>query len=96
MREAETAIFDSKPKLFSNRGYIWARTIPLLKDNIIVGSGPDTFVLEFPNYDYVNSAYVGFLNQIVTKPHNLYLQMAVQTGCVSAIAFIVFCLMYLV
>ena len=52
--------------------------------------------MQFPNNDYVNSAYVGFLNQIVTKPHSLYLQIGVQTGAISMIAFIVFFLMYFV
>lgn len=93
---AETAVFTNNPKLFSNRGYIWARTLPLLKKHIFLGSGPDTFSMQFPNNDYVNSAYVGFLNQIVTKPHSLYLQIGVQTGAISMIAFIVFFLMYFV
>jgi len=96
IKEAETVLFDNNPKLFSNRGYIWARSIPLLKDYIFIGSGPDTFALHFPHTDYVNSAYVGFLNQIVTKPHNLYLQIGVQTGVISMLAFIAFFLMYFV
>lgn len=96
IQEAETVLFTDKPKLFSNRGYIWSRTIPLLKDNLIVGSGPDTFAFQYPHTDYVNSAYVGFLNQIVTKPHNLYLQIGVQTGVISMLAFITFFMIYFV
>lgn len=88
IEEAETALFDSNPKLFSNRGFIWARSIPLLKKSLFVGTGPDTFSLYFPHRDYVNAAYVGFLNQVVTKPHNLYLQIGVQTGVISMLAFI--------
>lgn len=96
MGPAETSIFTNNPKLFSNRGYIWARTIPLLKKYLFVGSGPDTFSFVFPNYDYANAAYVGFLNQIVTKPHSLYLQIGVQTGVISLLAFIVFFMIYFV
>lgn len=94
--KAEAVIFDKKPKLFSNRGYIWSKTIPLLKDTIFVGSGPDTFALVFPHDDYVDKAYVGFLNQIITKPHSLYLQIAEQTGVISVLAFIALFLIYFI
>lgn len=96
IEEAETAVFTNKADWFSGRGYIWARTIPLLKNHVILGSGPDTFALEFPNNDYVNSAYNGYLNQIVTKPHSLYLQIGVQTGVISMLAFLVFFMIYFV
>lgn len=96
IEEPEAVLFNKNPKIFSNRGFIWARTIPLLKEHVIVGSGPDTFALQYPNFDYVNAAYVGFLNQIVTKPHSLYLQIGVQTGVISMLAFIVFFMIYFI
>ena len=80
----------------SNRGYIWGRTIPLLKDNVILGSGPDTFTLEFPNEDYRAAYYAGYENTIITKPHNMYLQIGVQTGVLSLIAVLVFYFWYFV
>ena len=40
-----------------------------------------------------NSGYTG---QTITKPHNLYLQIGVQTGILSLIAFLAFYLIYFV
>lgn len=78
----------------SGRGFIWARTIPLLKDNILLGSGADTFALEFPNDDFLSLYNAGYDSQIVTKPHNQYLQTAVQTGVLSLVALLAFYCMY--
>lgn len=96
IESAETALFDNHQYLFTRRGYIWARSIPLLKEHIFIGSGPDTFSLEFPNNDYVDAAYLGYLNQIITKPHNIYLQIGVQTGVISMLAFIAFFMIYFI
>lgn len=80
----------------SGRGFIWSKTIPLLKHNILLGSGADTFILEFPNDDYLAMKNGGYGDQMMTKPHNQYLQMAVQTGCLSVLAFIVFYAWYFI
>ena len=81
--------FDS---LFTYRGYIWGRTIPLLKDKLLWGSGPDTFIYEFPQNDYVSRSHgeQGFFREILTKPHSMYLQMAVQTGVGSLLCLMLF------
>ncbi len=89
-------IFEMNQDMFSGRGYIWARTIPLLKENIFIGSGPDTYTIEFPQDDYISLENYGYKGSIVTKPHNMYLQMGVQTGVLSVIAFLVFYIMYFV
>lgn len=78
----------------SGRGYIWDKTIPVLKAHPILGTGPDTFALYFPNTDYLNLYHTGFSNEVITKPHSLYLQIATQTGIPSLIAFVVFYAMY--
>lgn len=93
---APTSLFTNHESIFTGRGYIWSRTIPLLKDYILTGSGPNTFVYEFPQNDYVGKYNNGFDSQLVTKPHNLYLQMAVETGMISCIAFIALCIMYII
>lgn len=79
-------------KLFTGRGYIWGRAIPLLKEHILVGSGPDTFVEEFPQQDYVMKANTGrwMLEQIPSKAHSLYLQSALQTGILSLLCLLIF------
>lgn len=80
----------------SGRGYIWDKTVPILKAHPILGTGPDTYALYFPNTDYLNLYHTGFSNEIITKPHSLYLQIAAQTGIPSLIAFLVFYAVYAV
>ena len=81
---------------FSGRGYIWNKTIPLLKDYFFLGSGADTFTLAYPQADYVQSYNAGYRNMIVSKPHNMYLQIGVQTGVLSLICFLVFYILYFI
>lgn len=82
---------------FANmRGYIWARTLPLLKKYFLLGSGPDTFLLVFPNNDLVGLYNSGHVNEVITKPHCMYLQVAVQTGIPSLIALLTFFIWYLI
>jgi O-antigen ligase len=78
----------------SGRGYIWSRTLPLIKKHILLGSGPDTFLLEFPQQDYVGLTNHGYTHMLISKPHCLYMQMAVNTGLISLIAFLAFYAMY--
>lgn len=76
--------------LASGRGYIWNKTIAILKNYIILGSGADTFTLVYPNDDVVDKYNNGYDCMYITKPHNLYLQIAVQTGVLSLLCFLVF------
>lgn len=96
IKVAPHALFSGYEKYASGRGYIWSRTLPLLKDNLILGSGADTFVFKFPQQDYVSLYNYGYGDQLITKPHNLYLQVGVQTGILSLIAFLVFYAMYFI
>lgn len=96
LESASGMVFNGRESFGSGRGYIWSRTIPLLSDNLILGSGADTFVFEFPQYDYVAMTNYGFGDTLITKPHSLYLQIGVQTGVVSLICFIVFYGIYFV
>ena len=74
----------------SNRGFIFARSIPLIPQFIFLGSGSDTFILQFPQHDIISKAqYFGNPFIIVDKAHNLYLQTAITTGLISALALIV-------
>lgn len=95
----DSVIFDNYPKLASTRGYIWARSIPIMFKsikNFLIGTGPDTYVQVFPHYDYVNLFRAGYSGKIITKPHSLYLQIGVQTGFVSMIAVLVLYILYLI
>lgn len=87
--------FEGKEQLGSARGYIWSRSLPLLKHTILFGYGPDTFAAEFPQDDYIGklTAY-GTSTMLVDKAHDLYLAMGLNTGIVSLIAFIAIIVMY--
>lgn len=92
-----TNIFKGYEHIMSNRGFLWAHTIPLLKDNIILGSGADSFILAYPQYDYVNMRNHGYGDvSLISKPHNLYLQVGVQTGVLSLISLLVFFAIYFI
>ncbi|MBQ6261753.1 MAG: O-antigen ligase family protein [Firmicutes bacterium] len=81
--------FEGNYRFGSQRGLIWSRTLPLLKSRILLGSGPDTFCFVFPQEDYAAKyTYYNNINTIVDKPHNIYLLNAVNTGCISMLAFI--------
>ena len=87
--------FDQQESVLSARGFIWSRTIPLLKGTILIGHGPDAFAIYFPQDDLVGklNAY-GVSNVLIDKPHNMYLQMAMNTGIPSVLAFVALFLMY--
>lgn len=90
----ETALFTDYPEWITQRGYIWARTIPLLKNHIFLGSGADTFLMEYPNNDYLGRYHTNTEGEYTTKPHNWYLQVAVQTGVISLIALLAVLFLY--
>lgn len=74
----------------SGRGYIWSRTMPLLKDYLFIGSGADTYFMLFPHDDYAGKySTMTRLDIIFDKPHSIYFQMIQGTGGVSLIAFLV-------
>lgn len=93
----ESAGFKGKEKLGSARGYIWSRAIPLLKHTVLFGYGPDTFAVHFPQNDLKGKLYAyGDMWMFVDKPHDIYLQSAINTGIISLIALIALFGMYFV
>jgi hypothetical protein len=87
--------FKNHENIASGRGFIWSRSIPLLKDYLLIGSGPDTFPLVFPQSDYVGKANnCKTPYTLIEKPHSIYLMIGIQTGVVSLIAFLLFCFYY--
>ncbi len=88
--------FENNQHFGDKRGYIWSRTIPLLKDYILIGSGPNTFTEVYPNNDYVGLNNMNYAGSTITKPHNMYLQTWVQTGLLSLIAYLALVFIYLI
>jgi len=88
--------FEGRELMGSSRGYIWSRSIPMLKETLFVGHGPDTYLIYFPQ-DYVaKQKYLGSFYGIVDKPHNMYLQIGINTGVISLLAFLSFISMYII
>lgn len=93
---SDTEAFVAISSLANGRGYIWNKTLTLLKDYVVLGSGADTYAMVYPNDDYVDKYNNGYDNMILTKPHCLYLQIAVQSGVLSLLCFVIFYAWYLV
>ncbi len=92
---APSAVFTKYDRLFSGRGYIWSRSIPLLKDCLILGTGADTFGVVYPHNDYVARTNAGYQNLFTTKPHCLYLQAGIQYGVPALICYLTFMVIYI-
>ena len=91
--------FENSQEFATNRGYIWSRTLPLVKETVLFGKGADTFAIYFPQNDYAGKYNIGYYtddyNAQYDKPHNMYLGWAVNTGVISMVAMIVVFLLYL-
>ncbi len=84
--------FSSNQDFGSGRGYIWSRTLPMIKNTFFIGHGSDTYPMYFPQNDYTGkyntSVFSYNVNIIVDKPHNFYLATAVNTGVLSLLALL--------
>jgi hypothetical protein len=91
------SIMDGYERFASSRGYIWSRSLPMLKQTFFVGYGPDMFTIKFPQRDYIGKINA-FDNPsiIVDKPHNMYLQIGINTGFISLLALLAVYLMYFI
>ncbi len=89
IEKPESWFFNGYERLGTGRGFIYSRSLPLLKKTLLWGFGPDNFVFHFPQRDVAGqlNAFRHFA-RLVDKPHNLYLQVALNTGLPSALALI--------
>ena len=81
-------------RVFEERGTIWSKTIPMLKNSILFGTGADTYTVTDPQDDYVVKTYTGSQAALDVKPHCFYLQVATQSGIPALIAVLVFYVWY--
>lgn len=96
MEKVEKVDLHGLEYLASARGYIWSRTLPLLKQFLIFGSGPDTFAEVFPQQDYSGKlVYADRSDRIIEKAHNDYLTKWVQTGMLSVVCIFTFYVCFL-
>ncbi len=90
-------LLDGYDRFATNRGYIWSRTIAMLPNVIFRGYGPDTFPVVFPQDDFIAKLNAGMdASTIVDKPHNMYLQIAINTGIISLLALLALWGIYLI
>lgn len=88
---------DGLEKFMSGRGYIWSRSIPMLKTYFIKGAGADNYSIAFPQDDFVAKLRNGSnASLVIDKPHNMYLQIGINTGVISLLALISVCGIYLI
>jgi O-antigen ligase len=89
--------FDDNPGFGSGRGYIWSRSLPMIKDTVLIGHGADTYCIYFPHKDYIGKYNAGWnVNMVVDKPHNMYIGIAVNTGLISLLALLTFFGIYVI
>ena len=96
IQPAKAYLFKDKPELFNGRGYIWSRTLPLIKENIIYGKGAGTFPYTFPHNDYVAKFNFFQFDVNISNPHNSFLGIAIDNGLISLLAYIALLVIYLV
>lgn len=94
--KAPAALFSDYDRFASGRGYLWSRSIPLLRQSLVLGTGADSFSLVFPHNDLAGRVNAGYYTALVTKPHNLYLQIGVQHGVLALVCLLAVCAIYLV
>lgn len=93
---APSVIWTDYPEAYTGRGYIWGRTIPLLKKHIVLGAGADAFMEAFPQNDYIGELNTYEGTQLISKPHNMYLELAVNEGLVALIIAIAILIFYII
>ncbi len=96
LRKVDAVGFENNYDFATRRGYIWSRTFPMLKSTALIGVGADNFVYNFPNDDYVGKVNSSFDAQIITKPHNIYLQIWTQDGMLACLAFVILYVMLVI
>ena len=91
----QLSILKGRESFASGRGFIWSRSVPMIKQTIIKGHGPDTYAIYFPQWDLAGKINgLRDPNRVVDTPHNMYLQIAIDTGLISLIAFLLFLCVY--
>lgn len=88
--------FEGYEHFITERGLIWSMTLPLLKDSLFLGSGANTFAFVYPQNNYKDLYYYTGDATASTRPHSLYLQVAVECGLPALLALLVFFGWYLV
>lgn len=72
----------------TGRVYIWGKTIELIQARPVLGYGLGTLAYYFPQNDIDNIAYMLSYDQLVSKAHNMYLDIAYGSGLPALLALL--------
>lgn len=78
----------------SSRIYLAQKTWKIVINRPLLGYGMDTLVYYFPTNSRETIKVLGF-SRILTKPHNMYLQLAAGAGIPALLAFLALVFLYL-
>lgn len=81
---------------FSGRGFIWNRTIPILKKYIFLGIGANNYILAFPQNDYVIRVYRWGVGTYDVKAHCWLMQQWVENGLIAVLCLLGFYVWYFI
>nr|HML86735.1 O-antigen ligase family protein [Bacteroidales bacterium] len=90
----EFTLSNIKQTASSGRVYIWRKTIELIKERPLLGYGHDTLLYHFSQFDPEQAENLGFLS-LVTKPHNMYLEVAFGSGLIALISLLALLILHL-
>jgi len=88
-QRAQTVVEPADPQAgFRQRSYLWSHTIALLLRRPLLGYGPETFALVFPqSWDEERTLLFGASPVRIDKAHNETLDMAMSVGALGVAAF---------
>lgn len=79
----------------TGRTYIWKETLSLIKARPFSGYGQDTLAYYFPHNDINHIANLHSYNMYITKPHNMYLDIAFGSGIPALLSLFALFFMHL-
>ena len=82
--------------MFSGRGLIWNNIIPKLKKCLLFGTGANTFVMEYPQDNYIYKTYSGVQYVFDVKAHSMYFQQFLENGLIALLLILAICLYYII
>lgn len=74
----------------SGRGRIWNNSIRLMWKHMLLGSGAGTYLLEYPQDDYLYAQFIGDDSYLVGKAHCWYIQQWVENGFLALLSVMIF------
>ena len=80
----------------TGRGYIWAQSLPLVLESLLIGGGNGTFAFRFRQNEIVGLLNThGSCKYVIDRPHNWYLQIALSDGVPALICVVALFLWYI-